>query len=77
MSDSAFYMITFIFDRFALFFLINILESIDLYHYNCYNENIFILKRQEDSDLYRSEMNCRQPVRAENRLTSQKCNDKI
>ena len=32
---------------------------------------IFILMRQEDSDLYRSGMNCRQPVRAENCLTSQ------
>ena len=38
---------------------------------------LFILNRQEDSDLYRSGMNCRQPVRAENRLTSQKCNDTI
>ena len=37
----------------------------------------FILLRQEDSDLYRSGMNCRQPVRAENCLTSQKCNDTI
>ena len=37
----------------------------------------FILNRQEDSDLYRSGMNCRQPVRAENKLTSQKCNDRI
>ena len=29
-------------------------------------EDVFILTRQEDSDLYRSGMNCRQPVRAEN-----------
>ena len=38
---------------------------------------IFILPRQEDSDLYRSGMNCRQSVRTENGLTSQKCNDTI
>ena len=38
---------------------------------------VLILKRQEDPDLYRSGMNCRQPVRAENGLTSQKGNDTI
>ena len=37
----------------------------------------FIPIRQEDSDLYRSGMNCRKPERAENRLTSQKYNDII
>ena len=27
--------------------------------------NAFIIMRQEDSDFYKSEMNCRQPVRAD------------
>ena len=39
--------------------------------------NIFILMRQEDSDFYKSEMNCRQPVRAAKILTIQKSDDKI
>ena len=30
----------------------------------------FILMRQEDSDFYKSEMNCRQPVRADFFLTT-------
>ena len=57
----------------------NILESSVEYLKKCKEKNIklFILLRQEDSDLYRSGMNCRQPVRAENCLTSQKCNDTI
>ena len=39
--------------------------------------NFFILKRQFISDLYRSEMNCRQPVRAAKILTIQKSDDKM
>ena len=38
---------------------------------------IFILMRQEDSDFYKSEMNCRQPVRTAKILTIQKSDDKI
>ena len=37
----------------------------------------FNLKRQEDSDFYKSEMNCRQPVRAAKILTIQKSDDKM
>lgn len=37
----------------------------------------FILPRQEDSDLCRSGMNCRQPLRAENCLTSKKYDNTI
>ena len=55
---------------------VNPSKPYDVY-YGAYEFCGFILLRQEDSDLYRSGMNCRQPVRAENCLTSQKCNDTI
>ena len=42
-----------------------------------YSYQQFILMRQEDSDLYRSGMNCRQPVRAAKILTIQKSDDKM
>ena len=37
----------------------------------------FILMRQEDSDFYKSESSCRQPVRAAKILTIQKSDDKM
>ena len=36
------------------------------FEHECFSAcDVFILMRQEDSDFYKSEMNCRQPVRAD------------
>ena len=51
-------------------------NSVDYYN-SLDTDTQFILMRQEDSDFYKSEMNCRQPVRAAKILTIQKSDDKI